>query len=178
MNTSTNHWHWSGKLLIGLLLATSVGVEAEQVVAPGFEIPGVDRNIRLSDYRGKIVYLDFWASWCVPCRQSFPWMEQMHQKYRSQGLEVIAINLDKERKLAETFIQHYSNSFTIGYDIEGVVPLAYEVRGMPSSFVIDQDGVIVSSHIGFNGHKQKEYEADILRLLNTNRDHLTLETSE
>ncbi len=178
MNKRIIHWHWPRKILLGLLLATSLGVDAEQVLAPGFEIPGVDKTIRLSDYRGKMVYLDFWASWCGPCRQSFPWMEQMHQKYRSQGLEVIAINLDRERKLADTFMQQHPNSFTIGFDIEGVVPLAYEVRGMPSSFVIDQEGVIVSSHIGFNSHKQKEYEEDILRGLNSNRDRLTLEMSE
>ena len=172
------HWHGFRTILIGLLLAISLNVHAEQVPAPGFEIPGVDKNINLSDYLGKIVYLDFWASWCVPCRQSFPWMEQMHQKYRSQGLEVIAINLDQERKLADTFLQKYSGNFTIGFDAEGVVPLAYEVQGMPSSFLIDKSGKIVASHIGFNSHKQKEYEAAILTLLNSNRHPSTLEISQ
>ena len=172
------YWHGLKTILIGLLLAISLNVHAEQVPAPGFEIPGVDKNINLSDYLGKIVYLDFWASWCVPCRQSFPWMEQMHQKYRSQGLEVIAINLDQERKLADTFLQKYSGNFTIGFDAEGVVPLAYEVQGMPSSFIIDESGMIVASHIGFNSHKQKEYEAAILTLLNSNRHPSTLEISQ
>jgi thiol-disulfide isomerase/thioredoxin len=104
-------------LLLGMLLAISLNARAEQLVAPDFEIPGLDKRIRLSDYRGKIVYLDFWASWCVPCRQSFPWMERMHQQYRSQGLEIIAINLDQERELVDSFMQEYSSSSTIGFDI-------------------------------------------------------------
>lgn len=178
MNKSASHWHWLKILLIGLLLSISLVGQAEQAIAPAFDLPGVDKNVRLSDYRGKIVYLDFWASWCAPCKQSFPWMEQMQQKYRSQGLEIIAINLDQERKLADTFLQQHSRNFTVGFDMEGVTPLAYKVRGMPSSFVIDQNGMIVASHIGFNSHKQKEYEAAILTLLNSNSDPTILEMSQ
>jgi len=101
----------------------------------------------------------------------------MHQKYHARGLEVIAINLDQERKLADTFLKQHPSSFTIGFDKDGVTPLAYKVRGMPSSFIIDQNGEIAASHIGFNSHKQQEFEEAILTLLNSGRDPLVSETS-
>ncbi|HIK70555.1 MAG TPA: TlpA family protein disulfide reductase, partial [Pseudomonadales bacterium] len=73
--------------------------------APEFEIQDLDGGvIKLSDYNGKVVYLDFWASWCGPCKLSFPWMEQMYQKYGSQDLAIIAVNLDQDRKLADRFL--------------------------------------------------------------------------
>ena len=112
-----------------------------------------------------IVLVDFWASWCGPCRLSFPWMEQMHRRYHAQGLEIIAVNLDEDRKLADRFLSRYTSSFLVGFDSAGTTPLAYGVKGMPSSVIIDHDGLIVAHHVGFSKHKRKEYEELIRSLL-------------
>lgn len=135
-------------------------------LAVDFEVAGTEGNIRLSDYHGKLVYLDFWASWCGPCRLSFPWMQEMHEKYQRQGLAIIAINLDREAVLANQFLSRYAVDFDIGFDPSGKTPRDYGVKGMPYSVVIDQQGVIQATHIGFKPAKQPEYENLIRSLLN------------
>jgi len=133
--------------------------------APRFTITGRNGPISLQDFRGKTVYLDFWASWCGPCRKSFPWMSQMQQRYGARDFIVIAINLDKDKSLAEGFLQQYSNNFIIGFDPDGITPRAYQVEGMPSAVLIDAEGVIVSRHIGFNTSRQLDYERAITAAL-------------
>ena len=76
-------------------------------------------DINFDQLKGKVVYLDFWASWCGPCRDSFPWMEAMHKKYAAQGLEIIAVNLDQEPELAQKFLKQYAPDFRIEYDAKG-----------------------------------------------------------
>lgn len=144
-----------------LFLAGMSAIADEPVEAPHFQLQGLNSAIALSDYRGSVVYLDFWASWCGPCLKSFPWMEAVQQSYRDQGLVVIAINLDAERELADAFLKDHPVSFQIGFDPKGVTPLAYNVRGMPASFIIDGEGNIVSSHIGFADGRTDYYEQAI-----------------
>jgi len=158
----------------GLLYADSV--PSNQTDAPGFTVDGRSGPVSLKDYRGKIVYLDFWASWCGPCRKSFPWMSQMQQRYGARGFVVIAMNLDKDKSLADKFLQQYKTNFVIGFDPQGVTPKAYQVEGMPSAVLIDGRGVIVSRHIGFNGTRQGDYEAAITAALA--QQTVNLETSQ
>lgn len=122
-------------------------------------------TLNLSDYRGKVVVLDFWASWCVPCRRSFPWMNEMQQKYADDGLVVIAVNLDNEAADAQKFLQQYPAKFTISYDHERQLVREYAVEAMPSSFLIDRDGSIIERHLGFKSGKTDEYEAAIVAAL-------------
>ncbi|MEO2173128.1 MAG: TlpA disulfide reductase family protein [bacterium] len=144
--------------------------------APEFEIQDLDGGvIKLSDYNGKVVYLDFWASWCGPCKLSFPWMEQMYQKYGSQDLAIIAVNLDQDRKLADRFLAQAGVHFIIGFDPGGITPLAYEIKGMPSSVIINRDGTIFSQRVGFNQHRQKEHEASIEALVSAAHQPLLVE---
>lgn len=120
---------------------------------------------KLSDLKGKVVYLDFWASWCVPCRRSFPWMNAMHRKYADQDLVIIAINLDQEPDLAEQFLSELPAAFPIEYNASGSLAEAYELVGMPSSYLIDKSGVIRVAHSGFFKAKRDRYEAQIRALL-------------
>ena len=117
--------------------------------APAFTLPTNTGQVTLSELQGKVVYLDFWASWCPPCRQSFPWMNEMQRRYADQGLAIVAINLDKERSLVEKFLQETPAEFTIAYDPDGQVAEAYRVGGMPSSYIIDRAGQVVKVHLGF-----------------------------
>ncbi|AOY90362.1 hypothetical protein BKP64_17720 [Marinobacter salinus] len=134
-------------------------------LAPELNLPTKDGKVSLADLRGKVVLLDFWASWCGPCRESFPWMNSMQAKYRNQGFEVVAVNLDQESEAAAEFLAKIPAAFTVAYDPEGQTPQAYEVMGMPSAYLIDREGRIHSQHIGFHNDRKDNYEAEIRSLL-------------
>ncbi len=119
----------------------------------------------LEAYRGKIVWVDFWASWCTPCRRSFPWLNEIMARYSDQGFVIVGVNVDKERALAEEFLRETPARFPIAYDPEGGLAAKYEVLGMPSSFLIDREGNVISSHIGFRRDEQENYEAAIVKAL-------------
>lgn len=118
-------------------------------------------DLNLSDYKGKVVILDFWASWCVPCRRSFPWMNAMHDKYNDAGLVILAVNLDRDRESADHFLSKYTADFEIVYDPQAALASQFGVEVMPSSFVIGRDGEIVVKHTGFKVKRQADYESTI-----------------
>ncbi len=134
--------------------------------APTIELPGVDKNVSLKDFRGKVVYLDFWASWCVPCIKYFPWMDEIKQKYSEKGFEIIAINLDKDRAAADDFLKELNVSFTIAFDESGDSAAQYKLKGMPTSYLIGRDGKVYASHIGFIDKDKVELEKAIVNLIN------------
>ncbi|NTV01161.1 MAG: TlpA family protein disulfide reductase [Chlorobiaceae bacterium] len=129
--------------------------------APDFQLPGTQGTVRLSGASGSVVYLDFWASWCGPCRQSFPWMNEMQEKYRSKGLKVIAVNLDAKNEDAVKFLAQNAAKFTVAFDSKGATPGQYGVKGMPTSFLIGRDGRVISSHLGFKASDSQVLEKDI-----------------
>ncbi len=126
-----------------------------------FDLPGKQANVKLSNSKGKLVYLDFWASWCGPCKQSFPWMNAMQEKYQSQGLEVIAINLDANNEDAQKFLASTPAKFTIAFDNAGLTPRQYSVKGMPTSYLVSRDGKIIYQHVGFNADDRDKLEQKI-----------------
>ncbi|MEW8189836.1 MAG: TlpA disulfide reductase family protein [Candidatus Thiodiazotropha endolucinida] len=134
--------------------------------APDFSLPGQNMPISLNEFKGKVVLLDFWASWCAPCRASFPWMNKMQSRYRSQGLEVIAINLDKNRALADDFLAKTPAKFTVAFDPTGEVASQYDLKGMPASFLIDGQGRILDSHVGFFLSETERRERVLKQVLN------------
>ena len=135
-------------------------------LAKDFSLAGAGNStVNLQDYRGKIVYLDFWASWCLPCLQSFPWMDDIQAKYQDQGFEVLAVNLDSAKDDAEEFLLDNPIDFIVAFDPDGRTPEEYGVIGMPSSFLIDRNGEIVSSHVGFNSSFKEEFEETLEQLL-------------
>lgn len=115
-------------------------------------------SLDIGQYAGKVVYLDFWASWCVPCRRSFPWMNAMRQKYSKDELIIIAVNLDKEHQLAVDFLKTYPADFTVIFDPKGDLAKKYQIPGMPSSILFDKKGQVISAHGGFFNDKIPEYE--------------------
>lgn len=141
----------------------SVAVAALLAVLPG--VASSAGSLQLEDYRGKVVVLDFWASWCVPCRRSFPWMNDMQEKYADQGLVIIAVNLDNNAVDAAQFLQEYPANFRIVYDSDKTLAQAYAVQAMPTSFLIDRDGKVIDAHMGFKVRQQADYEATIANTL-------------
>lgn len=117
-----------------------------------------DDKLDLDQYAGKVVVIDFWASWCVPCRRSFPWLNQMHSRYEADGLVILGINVDRDANNAAVFLEKYPAMFPIIYDAEGELPRTYDIQVMPSSVIIGRDGNIVGQHSGFKVKRQLEYE--------------------
>lgn len=122
-------------------------------------------NAQLSKEKGNVVYIDFWASWCIPCRQSFPWMNNLKTTYQEQGFSIISINLDHSRDLANEFLAQVPANFSVIFDPKGKIARAYKLKGMPSSFIVDRAGNIVSAHVGFNQQKKLRYQQEIETLL-------------
>lgn len=117
----------------------------------------------LAKYKGHVVYVDFWASWCGPCKESFPWLNEMSKKY--PNLKIVGINLDKNQKDADDFLKKYPAQFEILFDSAGKTAEKYKVKGMPYSIIFDKDGKEVQSHIGFSKEKAKDALSQIKKLL-------------
>ena len=127
-------------------------------------------DLNLEKHAGKVVLLDFWASWCVPCRRSFPWMNEMQEKYAQDGLVIIAVNVDREVENATAFLAEYPAKFEVIYDPDAALAKEYKIQVMPSSFVIGRDGATIDQHAGFKVKKQDEYEAVIRAALELPKD--------
>jgi thiol-disulfide isomerase/thioredoxin len=128
-------------------------------------VPVHATDIDLKAYKGKVVYLDFWASWCVPCRRSFPWLDGIYREYKARGLVVIGVNVDADHSLAENFLKDTPVGFPIVYDPAGQLAARFKIQGMPSAVLIGRDGKIQFQHIGFTDNKEGEYETHVESLL-------------
>lgn len=146
--------------------SVSTTVAADSEPAPDFLVTTDAGQLGLEDLKGKVVYLDFWASWCVPCRASFKWLNEMHARYADQGLVILAINVDEEPALAKEFLADHPAAFRIAYDHAGKVAQAYALKGMPSSYLVDQNGKLHHTHVGFREKDTIHLEAHITALLN------------
>ena len=151
-------------LLICSLLFISPATFAQK--APTFVLPGDNKSINLAKLKGKVVYLDFWASWCDPCRKSFPWMNDIHSRYDSKKFTIIAVNLDANKKDATKFLGKMPADFDIAYDPNGKVAAKYNLKAMPSSYLIDKKGQLVFAHKGYREGDSTEIEEKIRKLIN------------
>ena len=121
--------------------------------------------LKLAKYRGKVVYLDFWASWCGPCAQSFPWMKKMQETYGKDGLVIIGVNVDQERRLGEAFVENQRPNFPIVFEGGSQLAAAYRVPGMPTAVLIGRDGKPRQRHVGWRADQRGELEASLKALL-------------
>ena len=122
-------------------------------------------QLDLKQYIGKVVYLDFWASWCKPCQKSFPWMNGMVQRYPADSFTVVTINLDSDEKAMNVFLSRIPAQFDIYHDPSGTLAEKFQLQGMPTSYLIDKSGKVVSRHIGFQTQEIPAYEKEIESLL-------------
>ena len=135
-------------------------------IAPAFALPTAQGgNVTLEQLRGQVVYVDFWASWCGPCRRSFPWMNEMQQRYGHRGVTIVAVNVDTKREDAERFLRQYPATFAVVYDSAGATPGAYAVKAMPSSYLIDPQGRIAGVEHGFLDERRAALEEKIRSLI-------------
>lgn len=135
--------------------------------APPFEGKslGDGTPIRLADHAGKVVYLDFWASWCGPCQRSLPFMEQLHREFGEAGLVVIAVNVDEQPEDALRFLQRFAVGYAVLDDSRGALAALYDVQDMPSSYLIDRDGIVRTVHRGFNRSDARRLRQAVAKLV-------------
>jgi len=125
------------------------------------------KTVRLSDFRGKVVLIDFWASWCGPCKEEFPFLVQLHEKLKHKNFTVLAVNVDTEIEDMANFIakQKVKPSFPIIVDPEGKIAERYKLKGMPTTVMVDKQGNIRYRHTGFKPEDKKRIIKEIMSLL-------------
>lgn len=151
--------------LAGLPMQAS---SADTLTQAQWQTPVTDlsgKTLRLADYQGKVVYLDFWASWCPPCRVSLPWMAELHTRYADQGLVVIANSVDENTQDAAAAIQSNPVPFIVTLDPKGRLAEQFNVPGMPTSYLIDAQGQIRFRHVGFRAADASKLEQAIVQVL-------------
>ena len=130
--------------------------------SPEFSVPSnKGQSVSLSQFKGKLVYLDVWAAWCQTCKQSLTWMQEMQTKYGARGFQVVAINVDESREKAVAALRDAGVELLVGFDPEGTVPSTYNVESMPTSYLIDAGGKVLSVHRGFDEKDKHEIEKQI-----------------
>ncbi len=135
--------------------------QARRLFPVDFMLPDLQgHTVRLSDLRGKVVLINFWATWCYPCRAEMPSMDTLYRDYRDQGFEILAISIDvKEKAVVVAFVEEYRLSFPVLLDLRNVVGTRLQVGGIPTSYLLDKHGRIAGSEIG-----SKDWNCNKMRL--------------
>lgn len=134
-------------LLVSPAQALSIGETAPAISAPSLRDT---KTLSTADYRGKVLYVDFWASWCGPCAQVFPLLDQLRTELGAEGFEVLGVNVDSDAVDARSFMKKHVVSFPLLGPVSDAVPTAFGVEGMPYGVVIDRKGVVRAVHLGLN----------------------------
>jgi thiol-disulfide isomerase/thioredoxin len=119
----------------------------------------------LAHYRGNVVVIDFWASWCKPCRQSIPWLNDLRRRHGAEGLVVVGVNVDANRADADRFQRDVPIGFEVLYDPEGRLAEAFELQGMPTTLVFDREGKLARTVLGYRETRRDSHENEIIKLL-------------
>lgn len=159
---------FAAAVVAAVILAAAAPRAATREGSAAPSITMTDANgvtVTLAELKGKVVLVDFWASWCVPCRASFPALEMLYRDYKARGFEVLAVNVDERRKDADQFLKDKPHTMRILFDPKGQAPEAFGVTGMPTSVLIDRKGVIRYSHQGYTDKTLDNYRFEIGTLL-------------
>ncbi|WP_100642395.1 TlpA disulfide reductase family protein [Alteromonas facilis] len=147
-------------------IATQARAESTAVAAPDFTLPSRDGdNRRLLEERGNIVMVNFWASWCGPCREELPAMEALQQKYQDLGFTVLAVNVDDKPEKANILLDDIEVTFPVLFDSNGNVSETYNVSAMPTTVFVDRNGLSRLTHKGYKSGDERKYEKAIKLLL-------------
>jgi peroxiredoxin len=150
----------------GVLLAGAALSGDMRKPAPGFSLPDAQGNpVSLADYSGQVVLINFWASWCGPCREEMPLLEALHERYKPLGFALLGINVEEDSALAEQFLEGTAVSFPILFDRENRVSQLYDVIAMPSTVILDREGQLRFVHHGYEPGYENDYQDQIRALL-------------
>lgn len=154
--------------ITGILLCccSVAGASALSGTAPDFTLKSDSgKNLRLSEHRGQVVMINFWASWCGPCRQEMPLLDQLQQRYSKAGFTVLGVNVEQDNTQAKRLLQDMNISFPILFDSDSVVSKLYDVRAMPVTVMVDRDGNMRYLHKGFKPGYEDQYRRQIKELI-------------
>lgn len=164
---NTNNSKWLIILLSSMLLLTTP-LQATEVSgkAPDFTLKSrTGKNIRLGELRGKVVMLNFWASWCKPCREEMPLLEKIHLRYESLGFTVLGINIENKHDDVKKYLADIKVSFPVLYDTTNKVSELYSISAMPTTIIIDRDGNMRFMHKGYKPGYEESYRNQVKILL-------------
>ena len=148
-------------LLVAPVMASPVGTEAGNFTLKSAE----GSNIRLSEYRGQVVLLNFWASWCGPCRQEFPHLDDLHKKYADLGFTVFGVNVEQDRASADKVLRDIPVTFPVLFDDNNQVSELYNVDAMPMTLLVDRNGVVRYLHRGYKPGYEVAYDKQVRALV-------------
>jgi peroxiredoxin len=152
--------------LFSVFFMTSLQALTLEKAAPDFTLKSLsNNNIKLSEQMGNVVLLNFWASWCAPCRKEMPLLNDLHNKYEALGFSVIGVNVEQESGLAKSFISSYPVDFPILLDNSNKASKLYDVSAMPTTVIIDRNGVVRHLHKGYKSGDEKAYQKMVRQLL-------------
>lgn len=153
-------------LALVLFLSFSVNANEMKKPAPDFTLKSYSgKNLKLSEFRGQVVLVNFWASWCGPCRQEMPLLEKLHNKYAGLGFSVMGVNVEENNTEAKGIVKKEKLTFPVLFDTENKVSQLYQVSAMPSTVIIDRDGKIRYIHQGYKPGDEKTYYSWVKRLI-------------
>ncbi len=139
----------------------------EKIKAPAFKLRDLNgMEVELEDFRGKIVFLNFWATWCPPCRAEMPSMEELYAKFKNEDFTILAVDLQESSEKVTAFKEQYQLSFPILLDSDGVVGLFYGVRSIPTTYLVDKESFIIGGALGARNWASPEAFGLIEQLLN------------
>ena len=149
-----------------LLLNVSAQAATEAVPMKDFTLKSrAGDNVRLKELSGDVIVINFWASWCGPCRKELPKLEELHQKYKDLGVTILGINIDANTELSKKLLKEFPVNFTILYDPENTVSDDYEIQSMPSTFLVDKKALFRYRHNGYLPGYEDKYDEQIKQLL-------------
>jgi thiol-disulfide isomerase/thioredoxin len=153
-----------------LLLATLLAVPAHAVnpsgPAPQFQLPSMaGKDVNLAQYKGQVVMINFWASWCGPCRTEMPILEKLSAKYKPMGFAMIGVNVEPDSKVAADWLKVTPVTFPILFDTKSEVSKLYSVASMPSTVIVDRKGNLRWKHVGYKAGDENEYLDQIRALV-------------
>ena len=153
-------------LVICCLNSMAMAVEIKNTMPACKVSPlGETKTEDLQQYKGQVIYVDFWASWCVPCAHSFPFLNELHQEFKDKGLQIIGINMDENVEDAKDFLAKTPAQFTTVADNSAQCAKDFDVKAMPSSYLIDRKGIVHHIHQGFRSEDIKELRALVEHLV-------------
>lgn len=153
---------WVAIFAVPTAMAAEINQQAPDCLLSSFDKAD---EVTLQQWRGKVVYVDFWASWCPPCLKSFPFLNDLHQRFNDQGLRIVGINVDEKLSDAQDFLAKVPARFDIVVDLDQQCARLFDIQAMPSSFLIDRKGVIRHIHLGFRLGDTLELETWAQKLL-------------
>ncbi len=157
---------WLCCAALGFSSNATAAVDASKIPAPDFTLKSNSgKNIKLSELRGQVVIVNFWASWCSPCLQEMPLLEQLYKKYQPLGFTLLGVDVEEDSSAAIKWLKEVKVSFPILFDNENIVTERYHVSAMPTTVIIDRDGNIRYIHLGYTPGIEKTYQQQVRALL-------------